>query len=226
MRKTNPVPDRCARNNLFVGGDPVCRVHHRSELADREPAGRDQLCAQPAGEGGLCAGRADSHSTSRGVATACDAAAFAQRHANHRPGDCHSDHTAAAHAFSRLSRPRLPTPLPAQAALTGIQHMFQMWNNCGPANLAMALSYWGWKGDQRLPAAFLKPNGRDKNVMPYEMETYVEQQAGLDAVVRVGGDLEMLKALYRGRFPGDRREGLRRGGFRRLDGSLPGGQRV
>jgi hypothetical protein len=96
---------------------------------------------------------------------------------------------------------QVPTPLPAQVTLTGIQHMFQMWNNCGPANLAMALSYWGWKGDQRAPAAVLKPNGRDKNVMPYEMESYVEQQAGLDAVVRTGGDLDTLKAFIAAGFP-------------------------
>ncbi len=118
------------------------------------------------------------------------------------------------------------TPLPAQVTLTGIRHMFQMWNNCGPANLAMALSYWGWKGDQRAPAAILKPNGRDKNVMPYEMESYVEQQAGLDAVVRAGGDLDTLKAFIAAGFPVTGRKRLRRGGFRRLDGSLPGGQRV
>jgi tetratricopeptide (TPR) repeat protein len=79
--------------------------------------------------------------------------------------------------------------------------MFQMWNNCGPANLAMALSYWGWKGDQRLPAAYLKPNQRDKNVMPYEMESYVEQQAGMGAVVRVGGDLQTLKSFIAAGFP-------------------------
>ena len=36
------------------------------------------------------------------------------------------------------------------AMLTGILHQFQMWNNCGPANLSMALSFWDWKGDQRV----------------------------------------------------------------------------
>jgi len=88
-----------------------------------------------------------------------------------------------------------PTPLPPSAMLTGILHQYQMWNNCGPANLAMALSFWGWKGDQRNPAAVLKPNQRDKNVMPYEMEAYVEEQTDLEAVVRVGGDLQTLKTF-------------------------------
>jgi hypothetical protein len=95
----------------------------------------------------------------------------------------------------------IPTPLPSKASLTGIQHQYQMWNNCGPANLAMALSFWGWKGDQRNTAAFLKPNPQDKNVMPYEMESYVEQEAGLEAVVRLAGDLNTVKAFVSSGFP-------------------------
>jgi hypothetical protein len=65
----------------------------------------------------------------------------------------------------------------------------------------MALTYWGWKGDQRDTAAYMKPNQRDKNVMPYEMEEFVEEQAGLDAVVRVGGDLNTLKAFIASGLP-------------------------
>ena len=34
-----------------------------------------------------------------------------------------------------------PTPLPAQALLTGIRHEDQKFNNCGPANISMALSF-------------------------------------------------------------------------------------
>ena len=106
-----------------------------------------------------------------------------------------------------------PTLLPPSASLTGILHMYQMWNNCGPANLAMALTYWGWKGDQRAPAAFLKPNQRDKNVMPYEMEAYVEQETDLQAVVRVGGELEMLKAFLASGFPVLAEKGFEGTGF-------------
>jgi len=95
----------------------------------------------------------------------------------------------------------IPTPLPSQVMLTGILHQFQMWNNCGPANLSMALSFWGWKGDQRNTAAFLKPNQRDKNVMPYEMEDFVDQETELNAVVRIGGDFQILKAFIASGFP-------------------------
>jgi hypothetical protein len=94
-----------------------------------------------------------------------------------------------------------PTPLPAGAVLEGITHWYQGWNNCGPANLAMALSFWGWEGDQYVAADVLKPNKRDKNVMPYEMVDFVNEEAGLRALARVGGDLETLKAFVAAGFP-------------------------
>ncbi len=94
-----------------------------------------------------------------------------------------------------------PTPIPQSVKLTGIIHEYQKWNNCGPANLSMALSYWGWRGDQRDTAAYLKPNERDKNVMPYEMEAFVEEKTSLKAIVRVGGDLELLKRFIAAGFP-------------------------
>jgi len=85
--------------------------------------------------------------------------------------------------------------------LSGFTHMYQSWNNCGPANLAMALSYWGWKGDQRDTAAYTKPNPRDKNVMPDEMASFVKDETDLTAIVRVGGDLQKLKAFIAAGFP-------------------------
>ncbi len=95
----------------------------------------------------------------------------------------------------------IPTPIPAKVVLNGIVHEYQKWNNCGPANLAMALSYWKWKGDQMDTAAYLKPNTRDKNVMPYEMASYVADKTTFKSVVRVGGDINLLKALIAGGFP-------------------------
>ncbi len=95
----------------------------------------------------------------------------------------------------------VPTPLPAKAYLSGVRHQYQTWNNCGPANLSMVLSFWGWQGDQHAAAAVLKPNSRDKNVMLYEMETYVEQETEFSATAKVGGDLTMLKAFISTGFP-------------------------
>lgn len=94
-----------------------------------------------------------------------------------------------------------PTPVPAQVQLSGIRHEYQGWNNCGPATLAMALSFWGWQGDQYDVAPITKPNPRDKNVMPYELANYVETQTDLKAIVRVGGNLELIKQLVAAGFP-------------------------
>lgn len=93
------------------------------------------------------------------------------------------------------------TPLPPSVKLSGFTHMYQSWNNCGPANLAMALSYWGWEGDQRDTAAYTKPNPRDKNIMPYEMADFVTEETDFSVIVRVGGDLETLKAFIAAGFP-------------------------
>ena len=99
----------------------------------------------------------------------------------------------------------LPTatinPIPKSMQLDGLRHEYQTWNNCGPATLAMALSFWGWEGDQRPIAAFAKPNARDKNVMPDELAAYVETEPELQAIYRVGGEIGLLKRLLADGFP-------------------------
>jgi tetratricopeptide (TPR) repeat protein len=95
----------------------------------------------------------------------------------------------------------VPTPIAERVELTGVRHEYQGWNNCGPANLAMALSYWGWTGDQRPIAAFTKPNREDKNVMPYELAAYIEQETDFEVIVRVGGDLDLLRRLLAAGYP-------------------------
>lgn len=92
-------------------------------------------------------------------------------------------------------------PLPLKIQLDGIRHEYQTWNNCGPATLAIALSFWGWEGDQRPIAAFTKPNPRDKNVMPYELTAYVDEETDLEVIHRVGGDIELLKQFLASGFP-------------------------
>lgn len=96
-----------------------------------------------------------------------------------------------------------PTPISPERLLTGIVHEYQQFNNCGPANLAMALSFWGWTGNQNDTRAYLRPNRQvdDKNVMPEEMAAFVAQYTSLQAVVRVGGDLDLLKRFLAAGFP-------------------------
>ncbi|MGD2059100.1 MAG: C39 family peptidase [Anaerolineales bacterium] len=106
-----------------------------------------------------------------------------------------------------------PTPLPEKVELKGIRHEYQKWNNCGPANLSMALSYWGWDGDQRPIASYVKPNSRDKNVMPYQLTSFVEDETDLRAIIRVGGTLEMVKRLLAAGFPVIVEKGFEGSGF-------------
>lgn len=75
------------------------------------------------------------------------------------------------------------------------------WNYCGPANAAMLLSYWGWDGTHDTVARVIKPNTDDKNIMPYEIVDYINDQPGTGALMRVGGDFETLKRLIANGFP-------------------------
>lgn len=106
-----------------------------------------------------------------------------------------------------------PEPLPSSVQLDGVVHEYQKWNNCGPANLSMALSYWDWGGDQLPVADFVKPNPRDKNVMPYELVDYVESQTDLRAQYRVGGNLTLLKRFIAAGFPVIVEKGFEGAGF-------------
>jgi len=102
-----------------------------------------------------------------------------------------------------------PVPLPSRVFLKGVRPEQQRFNNCGPATLSMYLSYYNWVGnlnpDAEIPqdhiAPYLKPNADDKNVMPYEMQTYVQENTEFGALVRMGGDLHTLKSLLAAGFP-------------------------
>ena len=94
-----------------------------------------------------------------------------------------------------------PVPIPAEARLTGITHKFQTWNNCGPATLAMTLSYFGDYLTQDQTAAVLKPNPEDRNVSPWEMAAYVNDQTDLQAVFRVNGTRYTLQRLLANGIP-------------------------
>ena len=114
------------------------------------------------------------------------------------------------------------TAVPGSVILSKVPFVDQMgrYNYCGPANLTMALEYWGWKGD---PTSLLAPRDQvasvikpgennpnlnfvdrsqsDVNVMPYEMVDYVNQNTTYKALYRYGGDADLLKRLIAAGFP-------------------------
>jgi TolA-binding protein len=92
-------------------------------------------------------------------------------------------------------------PYPVSHLNPNFQHVLQGWNNCGPANITQALAYYGWMGKQEDAAAWLKPSREDRNVTPQEMVNFVNQTTGVRALMRIGGDLEVLKRLISQGFP-------------------------
>ncbi len=131
-------------------------------------------------------------------------------------------HTAAPTATERIATVVIPspTPIPAVAATSdrfptgaprnnpppsarifGLLHQQQTWNNCGPATITMALSYYGWRRDQAFAADRLKPNREDKNVSPDELAAFVNEESAVKAIVRMGGTVELLKLLVANEFP-------------------------
>lgn len=107
---------------------------------------------------------------------------------------------AAVPAAGPLSAAIAARPLPTTVRLDGVRHQWQTWNNCGPATIAMALSYFGRAESQAHAAAFLKPNANDKNVNPDELVAYV-RSTGLLADWLVSGSLERIKRLVANGVP-------------------------
>lgn len=95
-----------------------------------------------------------------------------------------------------------PTPLPAQARISPVYHQFQDWNNCGPATLAMALSYFNIGVSQYDVARVVKPDPEDRNVSPWELAAYAHDQPNLDARYRTNGTLDQ-PGIYRQRHSRD-----------------------
>jgi len=105
-----------------------------------------------------------------------------------------------------VSIPTVRAPGPTQAArstpasgdgidvlLTKAKQEYQGWNNCGPATLAMNLSFFGWTGNQYDAAKFLKPDTEDKNVSPDQLAAYA-RSVGFQAQPRVNGTLDLILA--------------------------------
>lgn len=95
-------------------------------------------------------------------------------------------------------------PLPRAYKLQNVRFEAQGWNNCGPATLTNALTYFGYTDNQRRAANWLKPNTEDKNVSPDQMVEFVNTQVpeiNVFAKTRYNGTLELMKRLLVNNFP-------------------------
>jgi len=130
--------------------------------------------------------------------------------------------TATAHPTSTLTGPTpaptiTPAPLPAAVSLPGVTYINQStgggWNMCAPTNLTMMLKFWGWQGTRDDITKVIKPGinnpklsfsarGKpDKNVMPYEMVDFVQNDTDYHAFYRYGGEMDLLKKLIASGYP-------------------------
>lgn len=91
-------------------------------------------------------------------------------------------------------------PAAQTVELTGFAHAWQTWNNCGPATLAMHLSYFGSTSSQAEVAAVLRSNGEDRNISPKELASFARSQ-GFQALARVNGDADRIRLLLSNGVP-------------------------
>jgi len=97
-------------------------------------------------------------------------------------------------------------PLPASALLQNDYQVYETWNNCGPASLSMALSYFGIHQSQAALAAVLRPyqndqgNNDDKDVTMDELVAEA-RTFGLLAYHRPSGTMRIMKQFIAAGMP-------------------------
>lgn len=107
-------------------------------------------------------------------------------------------------ATSALAQDTEQTALPVAYSLQGLDYEPQLWNNCGPATVTNALTFFGYSDDQVRAQDFLKPNIEDKNVSPWQMVEFVNSQVPempVFALQRNGGTIDTLRTLIANDFP-------------------------
>ncbi|MDW8097875.1 MAG: C39 family peptidase [Anaerolineae bacterium] len=90
--------------------------------------------------------------------------------------------------------PEAIVSLPLRALLSPMSHEWQRMNNCAPATVAMALSFYGERFTQFDLAPVLKGGEQDKNVSPEEIVGYLHE-IGYGGRVQVNGDLDTVQRL-------------------------------
>lgn len=109
----------------------------------------------------------------------------------------------------------LPEP-PISQILPGGTHVFQTFNNCGPAALSMALSYYGHQVSQQTLGNQIRPyqnsqgDNDDKSVTLAELAARAEE-FGLRTYHRPAGDMELIEQFIAQGIPVIARTWLRPG---------------
>lgn len=99
-----------------------------------------------------------------------------------------------------------PSQLPAAKTIPTTYHVFQTFNNCAPAALSLALSYYGIHKSQEELANDLRPYNNpkgvndDKSTTPDELGAKAEEY-GLTPYFRANGSIDLLKRLIANDMP-------------------------
>lgn len=108
--------------------------------------------------------------------------------------------------FAAASAVPVSESLPRQKILDNDYHIFQTFNNCAPAALSMALSYYGVERSQEELAEALRPynnrtgNNDDKSTPPDELAEKGKEY-GLLPYYRASGNIALLKRLVAAGMP-------------------------
>ena len=106
---------------------------------------------------------------------------------------------------SSVSRIKIKKP-GNYALLENPKHVYQTFNNCGPATLSMMLSWYGETvsqkdlGDKMRPHQVASGDNDDKTIFTYEFVDWAKKY-GFGSIGRVNGDISMLKTFTANGFP-------------------------
>ena len=98
--------------------------------------------------------------------------------------------------------PSHPPRCPNGSSPEGVKYEDQhdRWNYCGPANLTMALTYWGWDGNRDVVGKLSSPATKTRTSCPMRCRI-LSPTHRRSAAVRLGGEIEVLKRLVADGFP-------------------------
>ncbi len=110
----------------------------------------------------------------------------------------------------------IPLNVPQSKTLTNDYHIFQTYNNCGPAALSMALSYYGVNKSQAQLGEELRPYqipGGDNDDKSVTLEEVAEKskEYGLTPFLRPNGNNEIIKKFIASDIPVVARTWLKEG---------------
>lgn len=103
-------------------------------------------------------------------------------------------------------KPKLAKEPRSSYSISVLYHVFQTFNNCGPATLAMILNYWGEDTNQQILGLQMRPHQNalgindDKSVFAFEFITF-SNKYGYEAIARPNGTIEMLKKFMANDIP-------------------------